>query len=606
MSQTDSSSTSAQAPAVSIRSIATRFWLLLIPIAGCWIAIQGAKTLAQGTVLEFMVQLFAPMVTTVVFLVLWLFFIRQPWTERLAELAVAIAGSVVVFLYADKTNIPVGFILFSLPLMLTAWGLGSFLLARRTSGQRVPIVSLLLLLPLFYTLLIRIDGIDGAMQATINWRWVPTAEDRLLATQPQLPVAATSVDAAATPAEPITLTAGDWPGFRGENRDSQVRGVSLSKDWSKNPPKQLWKQKIGPGWSSFAVVGNRLYTQEQRGPDELVVCYAADTGLPLWQYADAVRFEEVVAGAGPRSTPAFAAGKLYTMGASGLVNCLDAATGKKIWQRNLATDTGAKTPEWGFSASPLIVDDLVVLFARGQSGKSLIAYKAATGEIAWTTGDGVRSYASVHPATLLGVPQLLAFSEVGLTSVSPITGESLWTHEWPISEGIERVLQPVILNDHQIIVSTYFDVGTRLIDLEKSPDGAWSTKAAYTSRDLKPYFNDTVLIDGTLYGFDGQLFAAVDPTTGKRLWKKGRYGSGQVLGLADQKLLIVLGEAGQLVLLEANPKQHVELGTIQAIEGKTWNHPVLAHGKLFVRNGEEMACFELGTDAGAQTTAAAD
>ncbi|HMP08458.1 MAG TPA: PQQ-binding-like beta-propeller repeat protein, partial [Lacipirellulaceae bacterium] len=166
-------------------------------------------------------------------------------------------------------------------------------------------------------------------------------------------------------APPLQATAEDWPGFRGAQRDGVVRGTSIRTDWDAAPPVRLWKRRVGPGWSSIVVVGNRLYTQEQRGENEAVVCCDADTGRPVWVHEDAARFAEAMGGVGPRATPTFHEGRVYSLGATGVLNCLDAATGRLRWSRNVADDGQGRVPYWGFCSSPLIVDDCVIVFAGG-------------------------------------------------------------------------------------------------------------------------------------------------------------------------------------------------------------------------------------------------
>src|SRR5207244_4892423 len=169
--------------------------------------------------------------------------------------------------------------------------------------------------------------------------------------------------------------------------------------------------RAGPGWSSFAVVGNRLYTQEQRGEGEVVVCYDADSGAEVWVHQDKARFSEDLGGPGPRATPTFADGRIYALGATGRLNCLDAAAGRVVWTRDAAADAEAKTPTWGMSASPLAVGGLVVVFVGGDQHKSLLAYRAYSGELVWTADAGGSVYSSPQPATLVGVPQILFFGD---------------------------------------------------------------------------------------------------------------------------------------------------------------------------------------------------
>jgi len=346
------------------------------------------------------------------------------------------------------------------------------------------------------------------------------------------------------------------------------------------------------------VVGDRLYTQEQRGEQEVVVCYSADTGDEIWSHGDAVRFTEVVSGAGPRATPTFHEGKIYALGAKGVLNCLDAATGRPLWSRDIVADSGAKVPIWGFSASPLVARGVVTVFAGGPDGKSVLGYQAASGELAWAAGEGQLSYGSPHLARLGGVEQVLMATDAGLTAFHPTTGDVLWRHGWPSGDGMARIVQPAILSDSDVLIGTGMKVGTRRLHVTRGDDG-WADKEVWTTKAINPYFNDLVIHEGHLYGFDGIFFTCVSLEDGQGKWRERGYGGGQVLLLADQGLLLVLTEkTGEVALVRATPDELQELGRFKVIEGKAWNHPVVARGKLFVRNGEEMACFELKLEDG--------
>jgi outer membrane protein assembly factor BamB len=449
--------------------------------------------------------------------------------------------------------------------------------------------------------MLRVDGMDGAFKAAFSWRWQPTPEDELLTILDKGP-REPSVQPASQVAEKIELQPGDWPGFRGEARDGRLFGVSLATDWEQSPPREVWRHRVGPGWSSFAVVGQRIYTQEQRGAEELVVCYDANNGAELWNHSDSTRFTEVVAGPGPRATPTFHEGLIYSLGANGHLDCLDAVTGKVRWTRDIVADSGAKIPQWGFSRSPLVVYGIVSVFAGGPDGKSVLGYQAATGELAWSAGEGSLSYCSTQRVHLDGVDQLLINTDAGLTAFRPETGEVLWMHSWP-SDGVARIVQPALVGESDLLIGTGMSHGARRINVSHE-NNQWPTKELWTSRSIKPYYNDLVVYQDALYGFDGAIFMCVGLDDGRPRWKARGYGNGQVLLLVDQGLLLVLTEQGEVVLVEAKSDKHKEVAKFKAIEGKTWNHPVIAHGKLFVRNAEEAACFELKLAPSAESQAA--
>jgi outer membrane protein assembly factor BamB len=395
---------------------------------------------------------------------------------------------------------------------------------------------------------------------------------------------APAASAAASPA-PVRLPAiAEWPGFRGPDRNGVVSGTHVATDWAATPPVALWKRAIGPGWSSFAVAGDRLYTQEQRGEDELVSAYAASTGAPVWQHRDRARFWESNAGAGPRGTPLVHDGRVYALGATGVLNALDAARGTVIWSRSAVADTGAKLPDWGFAGSPIVLDGLLLVPASG----TLAAYDPASGALRWKTASRGEGYASPQVVTLDGVRQVLFAGSDGLVSVAPATGAILWSHDW---KGYPMV-QPQAVAGGAVLLAMNESDGLRKLTVTQG-GGRWTAAEAWTSRGLKPYFNDFVVHRGYAYGFDGGILSCVDLADGARRWKGGRYGSGQLVLLAGQDALLVIAEEGDVALVKASPDGFTELARVPGLDGKTWNHPVVVGDRLLIRNGEQMAAFRL-------------
>jgi outer membrane protein assembly factor BamB len=566
----------------------------------------------------------------------WLFFSRAPWFERVGALvlmAVALVATARV-VHESISNGMMGMLLpiFSIPLLsmaLVAWAVGSRHLA---GGRRYASLVAAIVLACAVMTLLRTGGITGGAQSDLHWRWTDTPEERLLAqtsgtfefTQNRPastpPTAALSTTPAVPPPDkrvetPVGLdaarekplevgrdkpTAGsvdpavtnstpEWPGFRGPARDNTIHGSRIETDWSRKSPVALWRRPIGPGWSSFAVDGNLVYTQEQRGDDEIVSCYNLTTGAPVWVHRDAARFWESNGGAGPRGTPTLSNGRIYTFGATGIVNALDARTGSVVWSRNAASDTNVETPGWGFSSSPLIFDDLVIVAPSG----TLAAYDVSTGKLRWSTPPRGGSYSSPHLVTLDRVAQVLLLTGAGIIGVAPADGTLLWEHKWEQS-GV-TIVQPALAANGDVLIGAgdaMGGVGIRRLAVSHGP-GGWTVEERWTSAGLKPYFNDFVVHKGHAFGFDGSILASIDLTDGKRKWKGGRYGHGQLVLLSDQDLLLVLSEEGELALVSATADQFRELARVPAIDGKTWNHPVLIGDVLLVRNGEEMAAFRL-------------
>ena len=312
------------------------------------------------------------------------------------------------------------------------------------------------------------------------------------------------------------------------------------------------------------------------------------TGEPVWRHRDAARFWESNGGAGPRATPTLSSGRVYAFGATGILNVLDAGNGALVWSRNAASDTGTKIPGWGFASSPLVVDDKVVVAAEGR----LAAYDLASGNPSWVGPPGGTGYSSPQLMTIGGVAQILLLSAKGAISVAPADGARLW--EWPLASDV-AIVQPALTADGDILVSTSGaggGTGVHRVAVAHGT-GGWTVAERWTSLGLKPYFNDFVVHKGHAYGFDGSILSCIDLENGKRAWKGGRYGNGQLVLLPEQDLLLVVSEEGELALVGATPGQFTELARVPGIDGKTWNHPVLAGDVLLVRNGQEMTAFRL-------------
>jgi outer membrane protein assembly factor BamB len=567
-----------------------RVWPGVAVVALMWLGILVPGWLDLGMFPQFMARFWAPIAGTALVALWWAFFSRVRWYDRLLGLAAFAGAGAGAAALADFPFMVL--LIFAVPVVLTAW-VGWLLLTWLLPWPVRRAGLLVMFLAAWGAFdLVSMDGVDGDMQAAFRPRWSETAEQKFIADLAHRKHS----DATAAAA---TLQPGDWPGFRGPDRDGRRAGVRLAVDWAKEPPRPVWRQRIGPGWSSFAVVGNRLYTQEQRNEREAVVCYDAATGDQFWVHTDAARFTETVAGAGPRATPTFHDGKLYALGAAGRLNCLDAATGKVCWSHDIVEDSGAAVPIWGFSSSPLVAKGVVTVFAGGPEGKSVLGYDAATGDLKWHGGDGVQSYSSPQFAVLGGVEQVLMATEKGLTAFDPADGAVLWTHDSPM-QGAGRILQPAVLGDSDVLVSAGVGEGTQRLHLSRK-DKEWEVKEVWKSKAISPFFNDMVVHEGFLYGFDGHFFTCVSLEDGQKKWRARGYDNGEVLLLSEQGLLVVLTEKGEAALVKADPERCQELGRFKAIEGKTWNHPVVAHGKLFVRNGEEVACYRLPADDSAQS-----
>jgi len=493
-------------------------------------------------------------------------------------------------------------LIFSFIALLTGWIWISFLSGYPLVIRRVvfsaAIVPVLLFAP--YVGLLRLEEVTGDMRPRFAPRWTAVRDRELkgVETRP----AEKQIDL-------TTTTPDDFPQFLGPSRSNWIPGPKLARDWSQRPPRLVWKQPIGAGWSAFAAVNGYAVTLEQRGNDEWVACYEIETGQPVWGHSIPARHENPLGGIGPRSTPTIHQGRVYALGGTGVLRCLDGATGKPVWQDDLHARYGLTQAadevmvQWGRAGSPLIVDDLVVVPGGGPLGKAknLVAFKADSGELVWESENlkenGVAdqiSYASPALVTLAGRRQIVVVNESTASGHDPASGQRLWTYPWPgSSNSTASSSQAVPVGADRLLLSKGYSVGSELVQLAaaSSGDSLAPTSVWKSSRVLQTKFTNVVVFQDHIYGLSEGILECVEVASGQRNWKNGRYNHGQILGVGD--LLLVLAEDGRLVLVEANPQKFVELGSLQALEGKTWNNLCLYGRQLLLRNGEEAACYEL-------------
>jgi len=404
--------------------------------------------------------------------------------------------------------------------------------------------------------------------------------------------------AAATPSAEPTETAearpkqfhAPWPEFRGDAQRSGVYSQTpIRTDWPADGLQELWRTKVGGGYASMVVAQGLVFTIEQRRAQEVVAAYDLKTGRQVWEHGWDAFFQETMGGDGPRATPTWSDGKLYALGAAGELRALYARTGEMHWRTNILEDAGASNITWGMSGAPLVVDGTVIVLPGGGGGKSVVAYDAVDGSVVWQSESDKAGYASAQIETLAGERQIVVFSGKRALGLAPQDGRLLWAHPWPTSYDINSA-QPIRIDDDRLLISTEYGVGAALLQIQRDGDD-FSARQVWKKNTLKNKFQSSVLHEGQVYGFDGSILASVDPMTGDRNWKGGRYGFGQLL--LAQGHLIVLTETGEVVLVKATPDSHQELARFQALEGKTWNVPAIADGILLVRNQTEMAAYQL-------------
>lgn len=393
--------------------------------------------------------------------------------------------------------------------------------------------------------------------------------------------------ASATVAVAAVLPGAYWTDFRGPKRDGIYAEMPVMDSWPDGELKPLWRQPVGVGYSSFAIAQGRAYTIEQRRDKEVVAAYDLETGRELWTDSWSAHFKETT-GDGPRATPTWHEGRLYTLGAEGEFRCLDAATGKVIWRKDILEDNNTQNLQWGMAASPLVVDDKVIVLPGGR-GASVVAYNKLTGDVIWKSQNDKQAYTAPMLATLAGQRQLVVVSAERVMGMTVEEGKLLWEHPWTTSYDVNAA-QPIVVDGDHVLVSAGYDHGASLLRIQRDGE-KFQAQPVWTKNTMKNKFSASVLRDGYLYGLDEAILACIDVKTGERKWKGGRYGYGQVL-LAGGNL-IVITEEGDLALVRATPEKHEELAKFSAIEGKTWNVPAIGNGILIVRNAREMAAYRI-------------
>lgn len=459
-----------------------------------------------------------------------------------------------------------------------------------------PLTAAGLAIGLFFALF-RISDVSGELVPVFSWRW-----SRRVSLPP--PVTTTDIPTA----DLTTTTPDDFPRFLGPQANNRVDGLVLERDWQTTPPRKLWRQPIGAGWGTFAVVNGWAVTLEQHGDDEAIVCYEVRTGRQQWRHAYPARHVTLLGGLGPRSTPTIHEGRVYAFGATGRLTCLEGADGREVWHEDVLARCGTKAEDqgslvsWGRAASPLIVGDRVFVPGGGPEDgpwHSLLAYDRHDGRLLWKGGERQIAYGTPALVTLAGVQHVSLVLQDYAAGFALADGRLLWETPWNgKSYGDANNSQTVPIGPSRLLLSKGYGQGSELLEFTASGDRLEPRVVWKNIGVLKTKFTNVVLHDGLAFALSDGVLECVDVATGKRRWKKGRFGQGQILGVGD--LLLVLAEDGELLLVSASPDDLREWGRIEALQGKTWNHLCLTGRLLLVRNGEEAACYELPVSAGAR------
>ncbi len=594
-------STTTKPESVKLQQI--RLWpLWLLALISLW-CLFGPTLLGMADYLRFFTLAIGALVQ-VLALVLWgLLASGLQWRTRVGVLVVGIAVLVAAFALQHR-SLGISILLYGVPLAIIVVAVVGGLTVNRSWPDRRWLLCAAWALPILAWLPLRSEGYKASFMPQLRWRWTPDAES--IAMKKLESEGSKSTGERNTTIQQVTFKPGDWPRFRGASNNGQASGEVIETS-DKPSIKKVWSKVAGPSWGSVIAIDGWLYTIEQRGADEAIICLNASDGHEVWAAKYPARFEDKtqVSGVGPRGTPTFHNGILYSVGATGHITAVQATDGKMLWQRELIDDTRGSVPEWGFSTSPFVDDNYCIIMSNSAAGKTIdtICYDTKTGNIIWTGEEGGMSYSSPHVVELFGIKQVL----VSLTRVSGekkgnlllgrdyATGKELWRFEGDATGN--AMLTPLVVGANQIIIADGA-VGVTLLELsydEGKPDSQFSIKASWRQNRLLPEFSDLVVEGDMVLGLSKGLLTALDLTDGKLLWKKFRFGGGQLIGVSKDQTVLVISEEGRLSLIRVSSKGPELLCEFDGVQGKTWNHPVVVGNRIYCRNAEEIACLEFST-----------
>lgn len=398
------------------------------------------------------------------------------------------------------------------------------------------------------------------------------------------------------------VPAGDWPQWLGPSRNAISTETGLNTNWNESPPKLLWKKPLHGGYSSIAVAAEKLFISDRDHDHERVVCLDAATGEEIWVYRYPSPYGRLEYGQGPRATPTVFDGRVYTVGATGKMLCVEAtpadAKGRLLWEHDLMAEFDAQPPRWGVACSPLIEGSLVIVQPGGKNA-SVVAFDRVTGEVVWRSLSDISGYSSPVAAEIAGLRQVVCLTGAGLAGLRPQDGQQLWYYPWQ-TQFEANIATPLVVGNY-VFISSDYSKGCALLEIT-AEGGRFKAEPVYVKSNklMRNHHSTCVLHEGYLYGSDdmvgSSVFKCVDLRSGEQRWGE-RIGKCSLL-YADGHL-IILNENGVLMLVEATPDGFRQKGKLEVFDSsQTWALPSLANGRLYLRNGREVRCYDLKQAAG--------
>ena len=381
----------------------------------------------------------------------------------------------------------------------------------------------------------------------------------------------------------------EWFQWRGPNRDGHSDETGLLKDWPANGPPQVWRATgAGNGFASFSASGGKLFTLGARGNVEYVIAFDAASGKRLWETPNGQRFRNEM-GDGPRSTPTIDGNRLFAFGGTGELSCLDTATGTKIWSVNVVQQFGGTTPYWGYSESPLVIGDRIVLNAGGRKA-SIVAVNKADGKTLWQNHNDAAGYSSPMLLRTGSLQQVVFFTGQRALAVDPRDGRLLWSYD-RASNNTANIATPII-RGNRVFFSSDYGTGAALLDVKAAGNVA-SAQEVYFTREMRNHHASSVVVGDHIYGFSSSILTALKFDTGDLAWRNRSVGKGSLI-YADERLYLY-SEQGVVGLADASPTEYRERGrfSIQQTGPPTWSHPIITNGRLIIRDQDNVYAYDI-------------
>ena len=400
----------------------------------------------------------------------------------------------------------------------------------------------------------------------------------------------------------LTTDAADWPQWLGPERNGVSGETGLLNNWPEAGPTVEWRIPLGRGFSGISIADGKVYTMYAESGDEYAICLNAETGEELWRIRTGPYYQEQQGGDGPRSTPTVDGATVYVLSASGMLYALDIENGAPQWQKDLVAEFDCEIPKWGFSTSPLVEGDLLLLEAGGVDGNfvvdmiidrktstTAVALDKNTGNTVWTALNEKMSYSSPIAFTAAGKRQIAYFTAYSLTGIAPADGRVLWQFPWKTRWDVSAST-PIFVPPDKLFISTGDDSGAAMLKIAASGDEL-AIEQIWQNRKMKTHFGTSILFEGHLYGFDQSILKCLNAANGEEQWKTRGYGKGTLI-IADGHL-VILGEEGQIGLAEATPTAFREKSKVSLLNGRCWTVPAIADGRVYARDENEIVCVDI-------------